>query len=289
MKISPLALLTILSGYFNTVAGSIDEESARRQLNGKKAGADGKKGGMEMSMPDECPPPPPPPIPDVLYEQSYGIPPSANGLTTAQRTIAYYASGWCGNNAGDDFCLFDGGGEGDLGNAPRPGDTNSAFAFTSQNSVSAALFTFTNPNLVGPFSTDDVTTLAWKQTNGGDEARNALRVGLLVQLASGGNLMWYVSESTYFNPTTSGPDGMWVDFNIDLQGEMYYVVDHGAAAPGDVTLPELPIRSLTANKVLPAGASIVSLGFVWPNGGNSPAATTRNGTVRWDDVVLSSV
>lgn len=113
-----------------------------------------------MSMPST--PAPSTAVPEVLYEESFTFPDNIDPfpMSNARRDIEYAKAGWCGNNAGATFCLFDEGGEGTLGNDPRPGDTNSAFAFVSETGQNASGFAFTNPDFVGPFSTDDVKTLS---------------------------------------------------------------------------------------------------------------------------------
>lgn len=103
--------------------------------------------------------------------------------------------------------------------------------------------------------------------------------------------MWYVSQDTFWNPMPSGPNGNWMDFSIDLQAQTYHVVNTMAPLPG--TMPQLALAGAPTSG-LPPDAKIVSFGFVWPNSGNVDSQgntnpTMKANTVRWDDVVLSSV
>jgi hypothetical protein len=269
---------------------------------GKKGGMSGKRGGMESGDDDDgdeckgkgkksagddddCANP----VTVPLYQQSYTFNQGQTvpSLGNPAREIQYYAFGWCGNNSGDTWCVYDEGGEGALGNTPRSGDVpNSFFAFLSETGQNAAAFAHTNPEIAGTFSTDEVTTLSWVQSNGGTnptEAQDALRVGLLVQEMEGQPLSWYVSESTFwFQATPSLP---WRAFEIDLAMANFYVVPTTSVSP---TYPNLPLSTAT-QAMLPAGATIVSLGFVWPNAGNVPSPTQKANTGRWDDVVLSGL
>ena len=96
-----------------------------------------------------------------------------------------------------------------------------------------------------------------------------------------------MSEDTFINSNPGGANDPFAPQMLDLQTAMYYVIDHGATTPTGEDMPNADVTGGTTS--LPAGDTILSFGFVWPNSNGGGSCTDRFSTVRWDDVVLTSV
>jgi hypothetical protein len=185
--------------------------------------------------------------------------------------------GWCGGNAGDEFCNNppqDGddppneGGEGaisvsagsdvtpseNINNNPQGPLVTDAFAFWSQSDINAQSFMYTQEYQP---QVSQVTAVSWDQRDNGDDPTH---------LAFCVDGQWHVSDQFWSNNS-----GDWANTEVDLSSLTFFVV---GPCPG--TLPGGGVPTTSDALSLPSG-QITAFGFWWDS---NKTANSRFDNVR---------
>jgi hypothetical protein len=172
--------------------------------------------------------------------------------------------GWCGGNAGDQFCnnppgtVANQGGEGAISVGNGQGDTP-GFAFWSQTAINADSFLYTE-EFAG---TTNLSELTWHQRDGrnttdSDPMRVAFKIGST----------WYISTTVWTQPNNAA----WVEQTADLTTLTFFSRPQiGTTLPdGSVPVGGTPVVNLPDGQV-------AAFGFWWDG---PKTATSRIDNVR---------
>ncbi len=192
----------------------------------------------------------------TIYEETFPSPGAQPPTQDQQLRI----EGWCGGNAGDQFCnnppgtVANQGGEGAIsvgaGQGGSPG-----FAFWSQKGINADSFLYTEE----VSGTSRLSAVTWYQRDSGSEPLHlAFKIGST----------WYVSDQVWTQPDSS----QWLQQTADVPALTFFT-----RTQIGTTLPDGSVPVTSPAVSLPLDQPLAAFGFWWngPKGNTSRIDTVR--------------
>jgi hypothetical protein len=191
-----------------------------------------------------------------LYQEKF---PYETGGGTQDEQLR--SQGWCGGNAGDQFCDnppgtgANNGGEGAISTGNGQ-DGDPGFAFWSQTGIGADSFLYTDEIT---FASSELSSITWYQRDSANDPLHlAFRIGT----------DWYISDQTWTQPIAS----TWVPQTVDLSSLTFFQRSQSGTALPDGSVPSSP-----GGLSLPSG-DVNAFGFWWDG--------PKSNTSRVDTVTL---